>query len=56
MLFGIVEMLSINAPPNEQKLLKAHSSGWNKTLYIPLVTPSAASPIIGASGDVCSTT
>lgn len=47
---------NFNAPPSAQKLLKAHLCGWNKTLYIPLVIPSTAFPIIGGSGDVCSTT
>lgn len=41
---------------NAQKMLKAHLRGWSETLYIPLVIPSTASPIIGGSGDVCSTT
>lgn len=41
---------------NAQKQLKAHLCGWSKTVYIPLVIPSTASPIIGGSGDVCSTT
>lgn len=46
----------VNVPPNAHKLLKAHLRGLTKTLYIPLEIPSIASPVIGGSGDVCSST